>query len=189
MPMRACAAVARTPSPRRGNDMRLGALLAVLTFLLDQLTKWLVVEGLMRPAGVTETPFYVPYTIKLTPFFDLVMAWNRGVSFGIFNNGDSPYNAWALTALSLAICSALVVWMMRCKDTLLRVALGMIVGGALGNVIDRIRFGAVADFLDVHVAGYHWPAFNIADSAITVGAALLLIDAMVRQPRAHKDAA
>lgn len=167
--------------------MRLGVLLAVVTILLDQLSKWLVVEKLMRPDGVTETPFYVPYTIQLTPFFDLVMAWNRGVSFGIFNNTDSPHNAWALTALSLVICSGLVVWMVRAKDRLLCIALGMIVGGALGNVIDRIRFGAVADFLDVHVAGYHWPAFNIADSGITIGAALLLIDAMVRQPRPRKD--
>ncbi len=169
--------------------MRLGVLLAIVTLLLDQLSKWLVVEKLMRPAGVVETPFYVAYSIKVAPFFDVVMAWNRGVSFGIFNNGSSPYNAWMLTALSLAICSGLAVWMVRSKDTLLRIGLGMIVGGALGNVIDRIRFGAVADFLDVHVAGYHWPAFNIADSGITIGAMLLLIDAMFLQPRVPKDVA
>jgi signal peptidase II len=168
--------------------MRLAALLGTLTILLDQLTKWLVVEKLMRPDGVTETPFYVLYSVTITPFFSLVMAWNRGVSFGMFNNLDSRYNAWVLTAVSLVICAGLVAWMVRCADPLLRAGLALIVGGALGNVIDRVRFGAVADFLDVHVAGYHWPAFNLADSAITLGAALLLADALFRQPKKSKDA-
>lgn len=164
--------------------MRLGLLVLAATFVLDQLTKWLVVEKLMRPDGVAETPFYVARSLEITPFLQLVMAWNRGVSFGIFSNTGSPYNAWALTALSLAICSGLVVWMVRSKDTLLRLALGLIVGGALGNMLDRLRFGAVADFIDVHAAGYHFPAFNIADSGITIGAMLLVADALFRQPRA-----
>lgn len=194
MPMREFAAAARTPSRHGGRDMKLGAILMAATLLLDQLTKWLVVEKLMRPDGIAETPFYVARTIEVTPFFNLVMAWNRGVSFGVFNNTDSQHNAWALTLLSLVICTGLVVWMVRSKDRLLRISLGLIVGGALGNVIDRVRFGAVADFLDVHVAGYHWPAFNIADSGITVGALLLVADALFRQPRAkanpsHRDAA
>lgn len=163
--------------------MKIGIGLAAATILLDQITKWFVVEKVMRPEGVTETPFYVARAIEVTPFFNLVMAWNRGVSFGIFNNPDSPHNAWALTALSLVICSFLAAWMLRTTDTLLRVSLGLIIGGALGNVIDRIRFGAVADFLDVHVAGYHWPAFNIADSGITIGALLLVADALFRQPK------
>ena len=169
--------------------MRNGVWLGLLTILLDQLSKWVVVEKLMRPDNVTETPFYVITTFKITPFFDLVMAWNRGVSFGMFNNGDSRANVWILTVLSLVICSGLVVWMLRSKETLLRLGLAMIVGGALGNVIDRVRFGAVADFLDVHVAGYHWPAFNIADSGITIGAMLLLADALFRPSPAGKDPA
>lgn len=164
--------------------MRLGLLVLAATFVLDQITKWFVVEELMRPEGVAETPFYVARTLEITPFLRLVMAWNRGVSFGIFNNTGSPHNAWMLTILSLAICGGLVVWMVRSKDTLLRLALGMIVGGALGNMLDRLRFGAVADFIDVHAAGYHFPAFNIADSGITVGAMLLVVDALFRQPRA-----
>lgn len=168
--------------------MRGGLLLAGLVLVLDQLSKWYVVELLMRPDGVVDTPFHTPRAIEVLPFLDIVMAWNRGVSFGIFNN-DSPYNAVVLTALSLAISAVLVVWMARTADRWLRVALGLIVGGALGNVVDRIRFGAVADFLDLHAGGWHWPAFNLADAAITVGAALLVADALFGQRKSHKNTA
>ncbi len=168
--------------------MRLGLGLAALVLVLDQISKWYVVEVVMRPDGMSETPFYTPRAIEILPFFDIVMAWNRGVSFGIFNN-DSPYNAVLLSALSLAISIGLVAWLARTRDTWLRVALGLIIGGALGNVIDRIRWGAVADFLDLHVAGWHWPAFNVADAGITVGAALLVVDALFGQRKSHKNTA
>lgn len=157
--------------------LRPGLLLAATIIVLDQLSKWWVVEKLMRPEGVVETPFFSSVRLQILPFFDLVMAWNRGVSFGILNN-DGRWNAVLLSVLSVAISIGLIVWMRKAQSRLVLLALGGIVGGALGNVIDRIRWGAVADFLDVHVMGYHWPAFNLADSAISVGAVLLVLDAL-----------
>jgi signal peptidase II len=166
--------------------MRPGLILAAVIIVLDQLSKWWVVETLMRPQGVWETPFYTPNRIEILPVFDLVMAWNRGVSFGIFNN-DGSWNAIALSVLSVAISVGLVLWMRQAQSRLVLLALGGIVGGALGNVIDRVRWGAVADFLDVHVMGYHWPAFNVADSAISVGAVLLVLDALFAKSSSTKN--
>ncbi|CAA7613206.1 signal peptidase II [Magnetospirillum sp. UT-4] len=157
--------------------LRPGLILAAIVMILDQATKWWIVETVMRPEGVAETPFFSPVRIEVLPVFDLVMAWNRGVSFGIFNT-DGPWNALVLSVLSLVISGGLVLWLHKAETRLVGYALGAIIGGALGNVVDRIRWGAVADFLDVHVAGWHWPAFNLADSAITVGAVLLVLDAL-----------
>lgn len=167
-------------------SMRLGLVLAAVIIVLDQASKWAVVELLMRPEGVADTPFYSSVRIALLPVFDLVMAWNRGVSFGILNNAGA-WNAVILSVLSVAISAGLLVWMRRSTSRLVTLALGGIVGGALGNVIDRVRWGAVADFLDVHVMGYHWPAFNLADSAITVGAVLLVLDALFAKPSSTKN--
>lgn len=158
-------------------QLRAGLSLAALIIVLDQISKWWIVETVMRPQGVWETPFYTPTRIEVLPFFDLVMAWNRGVSFGIFNNGGD-WNAVILSGLSIVIVAFLVGWLRKAHNRMVALALGGIIGGALGNVIDRVRWGAVADFLDVHVAGYHWPAFNLADSAITVGAILLVLDSL-----------
>lgn len=159
--------------------------LAAAIIVLDQLTKWWVVEKLMRPLGVWETPFYTPARIEVLPFFDLVMAWNRGVSFGILNN-DGNWNAVALSLLSLVIVAGLIVWLRKVQSSMVALALGGIIGGALGNVVDRVRWGAVADFLDVHVVGYHWPAFNLADSAISIGAVVLVLDALFARPSSSK---
>lgn len=168
--------------------MRRGVVIAALVLILDQISKWYVVEVVMRPDAVADTPYFAPHAIPITPFFNVVMAWNRGVSFGIFNN-DGPHNAWLLTSLSLIIVVALLVWMARTREPVLRFAIGLIVGGALGNAIDRIRFGAVADFLDLHVAGYHWPAFNVADIGISLGAVLLVADALFASRNSHKNTA
>ena len=166
--------------------LRPGLILAAIIIVLDQLTKWWVVERLMRPEGIVDTPFYSPTRIEILPVFDLVMAWNRGVSFGIFNNGGQ-WNAIILSVLSVAIAIGLIVWMRKSTSALVTLALGGIIGGALGNVIDRVRWGAVADFLDVHVMGYHWPAFNVADSAISVGAVLLVLDALFAKSSSTKN--
>lgn len=149
---------------------RPGLLIAALVTGLDQLSKWWIAERVMRQAG----------EIELTPFFSLVHSWNRGISFGLFNS-DSPHNAWVLAVLAGAICAALLVWLARSERLLPGAAIGMIIGGALGNVIDRLRFGAVFDFLDVHWGGYHWPAFNLADSAITVGAVILVAESLLQR--------
>ena len=135
--------------------------------MLDQLTKWLILDVVMQP----------PRLITVTGFFNIVLAWNRGVSFSMFQSGSAA-GPWILAAVALAISIALGVWLTRQRRLVPALALGLIIGGALGNVIDRLRFGAVVDFLDFHAAGYHFPAFNVADSGITVGVALLIIDGL-----------
>ena len=151
--------------------------LAAAVIAADQASKWWIVERVMRPEGVEGTPFFSPYRIDVLPVFDLVMAWNRGVSFGVFNNGGQ-WNALLLSLLSVAVVTGLLVWLRKAESRLIGLCIGSIIGGALGNVIDRVRWGAVADFLDVHVLGYHWPAFNVADSAISIGAVLLVIESV-----------
>ena len=138
-----------------------------MTVFLDQLTKWWILTGVMTP----------PQNIPVTGFFNLVLVYNRGVSFGFL--GGAP--SWATAALiifALLLSVALCIWMWRADSLLLGTALGFVVGGAIGNVIDRFLHGAVVDFLDFHAAGYHWPAFNVADSAIVMGVAILLISVL-----------
>lgn len=146
---------------------RIGVIAAVAVVLLDQASKWVMLERVMNP----------PRIIEVTPFFNLAYAWNRGVSFGLFDE-VSAWNRWALPLLALVISAVLAVWLARARHWVLSLGLGMIIGGAVGNVIDRIRFGAVFDFLDVHVGGWHWPAFNVADSSITLGVVLLILDSL-----------
>lgn len=161
-----------------------GTILAGLVIILDQISKWWIVEILMRPEGMSETPYSGAFPIEVVPFFNIVMVWNPGVSFGLFKSLDDSYRALALSGLSLTVAVFLLFWLFRSKGCLQIISLALIIGGAVGNVIDRVRFGAVADFLDVHVAGYHWPAFNVADSAITIGAVLLFVEALFSRRRA-----
>jgi signal peptidase II len=152
--------------------LRLGLLIALPVVVLDQISKWWILTEVMDP----------PKTIAVTGFFNLVLVWNRGVSFGLFDS-NSAWGPVLLTALALAIAAGLVVWLRRAGSRLAAAAIGLVLGGAIGNVIDRVRFGAVADFLDFHAAGYHWPAFNVADSAISVGVGLLLYDGLFESRR------
>ncbi len=168
--------VAPTPNGEGARPLSYGLRLAALVFLVDQLSKWLMVEVVMAPAR----------TIEVTPFFRLVMAWNRGVSFGLLDS-ESPYGPWLLSAASLAVVAGLVVWLRRTAGGPQTAAVGLIIGGALGNVLDRLRFGAVADFLDFHWGEYHWPAFNAADTAITLGVAVLIFDALFRSGESPKN--
>lgn len=153
------------PSPRL---FQLGLSLAPLIILLDQLSKWAIVENfdIITPRG-----------ISVFPGFNLILVFNRGVSFGQLD----WLNPWTLSALAVAISVALVFWLRKAETRLLAMALGIIIGGAIGNVIDRMRFGAVVDFLDVYIPGTdwpHWPAFNVADSAIVVGVGLIILDGL-----------
>ena len=145
----------------------LGGILAGVVILADQASKWWLLNGLMQQ----------PRVIELTPFFNLVTAWNRGVSFSLFHT-DSASGPFILSAVSVVISIVLAVWLFRVSKPLTAVAIGLVIGGALGNVIDRLRFGAVFDFLDVYWGNYHWPAFNLADSAIVTGVFLLLLDGL-----------
>jgi len=147
--------------------LRSGLGVALITVVLDQLTKAIVL-------GIFETG----QAVAVTPFFNLVLVWNRGVSFGMFAAGGA-FAPWLLSGLALAVVIGLVAWLRRTDQWLTALGLGLVIGGALGNVIDRIRFGAVVDFLDFHLAGYHWPAFNVADASICVGAALMIVDGLL----------
>lgn len=153
-----------------------GLATAFAVLVLDQLSKWWMLTDILSP----------PTLLKITPFFNLVLTWNRGISFGFFK-ADSPWGTWLLAAVAGVIVIFLLRWMFKGESRLSVVALGLIVGGAIGNVIDRVRFGAVVDFLDFHLAGTHFPAFNVADSAITVGAAALVLEALFAGPEQPKN--
>ena len=154
--------------------MRKWLILAAVVIAADQFTKHLVLDAFELGEGVA-----------LTSFFNLVFVFNRGAAFSFLAGADG-WQRWFFTVLALGV-SGWIVHMLRRhagqpQDRLLCAALALILGGALGNVVDRIRFGAVVDFLDFHIAGWHWPAFNVADSAICVGAVLLVWDQFRRPP-------
>ena len=149
-------------------DRQAMALLLV-TLAADQATKEIVLRYLTKAGSI------VPV---IDDFFRLVMVWNRGVSFGLLG-GDKALPPWLLSSVAVAVCIGLVVWLRRTAQRLTGWGIGLVMGGAIGNVIDRARWGAVFDFADFHVRQWHWPAFNVADSAIVVGVGLMLIDSLI----------
>jgi signal peptidase II len=153
-----------------------GLVTAVLVAALDQLSKAAILAYFARRAlGEHEV---------VTSFFNLTLTYNRGISFGLFNGG-AGLNALVFSLAAAAIVALLVLWLNRVESPFLAVAIGLIVGGAAGNVIDRIRLGAVVDFLDFHAGSLHWPAFNVADSAICIGVAAILLDGLLLRREAH----
>jgi signal peptidase II len=158
--------------------LRYGLILAAAVVVADQAVKWLVLEFFSTRAD----------PVEVTSFFNLVLAWNRGVSFSLFHS-EEAYAPFALAALALAISVGLAIWLRRIDHRWPATGVGLVIGGAIGNVVDRVRFGAVVDFLDLHWAGYHWPAFNLADSAITVGVVFLVTDGLFRRPEGSKKTA
>jgi signal peptidase II len=154
---------------------RRGLVWAFVVLILDQITKQWIVMSVMNP----------PRMIEVAPFFNIVMVWTRGISFGLFNSG-ADWNSWVMPILALLITAGLLVLLWRTVSPLLAVALGLVIGGALGNVIDRLRFGAVADFLDFHWADWHWPAFNVADAAICLGALAFVAESLFAAPEKPK---
>ena len=157
--------------------LRLGLFAAAVVLVLDQLSKWWIRVVVMDP----------PRTIEATPFFNLVYARNTGVSFSMFR-ADSQVGQWMLSGLALTIVAGLLVWMRRLRRRWPVIALGLIVGGAVGNVVDRHRLGFVFDFLDFYWNGYHFAAFNLADTAISIGVAMLLIDGLFGRTEKAKKA-
>lgn len=153
-----------------------GLATAVVVAILDQLSKAAVLAHFAgRGLGDRET---------ITSFFNLALTYNHGISFGLFNGG-AGLNALLFSLAAAAIVMVLVYWLSRVGSPILAVAIGLIIGGAVGNVIDRIRLGAVVDFLDFHVGYLHWPAFNLADSAICIGVATMLLDGLLLRREAH----
>ena len=154
--------------------LRLGLTLAAAVLAADQASKWFILEVLRLPE-VRHIPL-----LALGPFgFDLTMVWNRGVTFGMLA-GDAPWTQAVLGAAALLIAAFLLRWMARAENRTTAMALGAVVGGAVGNVIDRLRFGAVVDFADAHAWGWHWYVFNVADAAIVLGVVALVADALFR---------
>ena len=143
-------------------------VIAAAVIVLDQASKFWILQVFRLPA---RTP------VQVTPFFDLTMVWNRGVSFGLFR-AEMDLARWGLAVFSILVAGAFAWWVRDTRRLLPAAAFGLAIGGALGNVIDRIRFGAVADFLDFSGLYFPW-VFNLADSAITVGMALVLLDTLV----------
>jgi signal peptidase II len=142
--------------------------LAAAIIAADQLVKWIVLARFAPGEG-----------LAVTPFFNLVLVFNKGAAFS-FLAREAGWQTPLLVGFALVAAGIVSVLIVRSPEKhLLRAALALILGGALGNVIDRLRFGHVVDFLDFHAAGWHFPAFNVADSAITIGAALLILDGFV----------
>ena len=159
----------------------LGVAVAAVAVVVDQVSKYVIVEHVMRPEGVVGTPYLTSKLIPLIPFFQLRLSWNPGISFSMFNSGESTTTAILLT-VQIAVSLVLIWWLRSLDSRWLQVACGLVIGGALGNVIDRALFGAVADFLDFYVGEWHFPTFNVADSCISVGATMWLLDAVLARP-------
>jgi signal peptidase II len=148
-----------------GPHTRLGLIIATLVFAFDQLSKWWI----LKIVNLDERE-----PIQITPFLDLAMAWNKGVSYGLL----STHMQGLLVALSLAITAMLILWLAKADKTFVAESYGLLIGGALGNALDRLLHGAVADFVHFYWGTFSWYIFNVADIAIVAGVALLLYDAL-----------
>ncbi|QND74951.1 signal peptidase II [Tardiphaga robiniae] len=158
--------------------VRSGLIAAIVVLILDQATKlWLLYAFDLGHRGL----------VRITPFFDLVLAWNTGISYGWFSD-SGPTGQVVLVAIKAIAVVALAVWMAKSETRLATIGLGLIIGGAIGNAIDRFAYGAVVDFalLHVEIAGktYNWYVFNLADVAIVAGVAALLYDSFFTVPAA-----
>jgi len=154
----------------RRNLMPLGLIAGLLVLLADQLSKWWVLSRSDLPEL---------RQIELLPVLNLTMVWNRGVTFGLLN-GLGNWGHVILAAIALGVVVALGFWLRRAESKVVAVAIGAIAGGAIGNVIDRVRFGAVIDFIHAHIdtrwGDFSWYVFNLADAAIVCGVVALILD-------------
>ncbi len=150
--------------------------LSALVIILDQVSKQFAEAQLLNT---------VNHTVAVFQGFSFTLAYNEGAAFSFLSNAGG-WQRWFFTALSLAISIVLIVWLKRLEQNkrVLAIGLALILGGAIGNLIDRVLYGHVIDFLDVYYQHHHWPAFNVADSAITLGAGLLILD-MFQDHKSH----
>lgn len=144
--------------------LRTAAAVALTVAILDQATKWAILTVVMIP----------PRVIEITSFFNLTLGFNRGISFGMF--GDGAIDPDLLSGLSLLLVACMAFLAVRAADAVEAGALGAVIGGALGNIADRLRHGSVTDFLDFHLDDRHWPTFNLADIGIVAGVGMLLLN-------------
>ncbi len=150
----------------------IGMYLAAFVTLVDQGTKMWVHNTIAQP----------PRLIEISPYLNLTLVWNRGVTFGLFDI-KYEYMPYVFISIALVIVLFLINWMMRANSLAITIGLGMVMGGAVGNIIDRVRYGAVIDFIDAHWGEYHWYVFNIADSAVVCGVIILLIENVTKDLR------
>ncbi len=162
-------------APTAARALTVAGVLIAAVAGLDQLSKWAVLAYFQSQ----------PQALEVTGFFNLILTYNTGISFGIFRDGEA-WVRWVLIAVSLGIVAVLLAWLRRQPGRILAVAIGLVCGGALGNVADRILVGAVIDFLDFHLGAWHWPAFNLADSAIFLGVLGLILDGLFQPPSSSK---
>ena len=148
--------------------LKYGAIAALLVLVADQGAKWWVLNILHLPEIGS---------VPVLPFLSLTMVWNKGVTFGLFHQ-EGELGPWILTGVALAVVVGLFVWLRRAESALVATALGAIAGGAVGNVLDRVRYGAVVDFIHAHAWGWSWYVFNVADAAIVCGVTGLLLDGL-----------
>ena len=154
---------------------RIGLALAaaMLVLIADQASKWWVLEVLDLPGRGQ---------VAVAPFLNLTMVWNQGVTLGLLRM-DNAWGPPLLAGVALAVVVLLAVWIVRAENRLTALALGAVAGGAVGNVIDRLRFGAVVDFLHAHAFGWSWYVFNVADAAIVCGVGALVLDGLLPRSR------
>lgn len=156
---------------------RLGLIAAAVVLILDQAIKYWVTQ-------VLQLPTRGGFGIEITPFFNLTFTQNFGVSMGFFH-ADSALMRWALVVMTMAIATFVAVWMWRERRREDIVALGLVLGGALGNILDRVRLGYVVDYADLHIGSWRpFLIFNLADAAITVGVLILLARAILLRDKA-----
>lgn len=149
-----------------------GLAMGLVVLILDQASKTWILHGLDLPALGS---------IRLLPFLNFTMVWNHGVTFGLLTSRQ-PLTPFLLGALALAVVGALGYWLWRSESLRNALPIGAIAGGAIGNVIDRIRYGAVVDFIHAHAFGYSWYVFNLADAAIVCGVGALMIESLRQRP-------
>ena len=154
----------------------LGFSTVLITLVLDQVTK-------LYTLFVYDLPVKEP--VEFASFINLIVVWNRGISYGLFQQ-NSELGRWGLIVISILAAIGLSVWIRRTNAKLLAVSLGLIVGGAIGNVIDRLAYGAVFDFIQFHIGSWSWYVFNVADAAIVAGVVGLLYDSFVLEGRRAK---
>tara|TARA_R110000772_G_scaffold115600_2_gene220420 strand:+ start:32 stop:505 length:474 start_codon:yes stop_codon:yes gene_type:complete len=152
---------------------RFGLIIAAAIIVVDQASKLYLIDLMARHPG----------GIEVTYFFNLVMVWNRGVSFGMFA-GDNM--RWILVAITTVISVIVLLWLRKATNRMLATGLGLVLGGAIGNIIDRVRLGAVADFFDFDLIFMRWPAFNVADMAIVCGVILILLESLFQGRKSGK---
>lgn len=153
---------------------RLGLAALILTLALDQASKLWLYLG-------TDLVLSQPW--RLGPYVDILVVWNRGVSYGLFQQ-EGGLGRWVLVAVSVVAALGLLLWMRRAGSRLLAVALGLVAGGAIGNAVDRAAYGAVFDFVHLHAGGWSWYVFNLADAAIVAGVVGLVLDSLRPAPQA-----